>query len=55
MFLLHTKPYASEYDDTILQRDDPGAGAISYHTGRHFFATRDIEAGEELFDGKSPL
>ena len=45
------KPLTSEYDDTILNRfKDPGAGAISYHNGRAFEATRDIEAGEELFD-----
>uniref|UniRef100_A0A7S3VA69 SET domain-containing protein n=1 Tax=Chaetoceros debilis TaxID=122233 RepID=A0A7S3VA69_9STRA len=38
------------YDDTILDRySDPGAGAISYHAGQVFGATRDIRAGEELF------
>jgi hypothetical protein len=47
------QPDASAYDDTILNRfKNPGAGAISYHVGRYFKASRDIEAGEELFDGK---
>lgn len=37
----------------MLDRNNsPGAGAISYH-GRQFETTRDIEAGEELFDGRS--
>ena len=50
------KPYASGYNDTILSRYySPGAGAISYHTGRTFIATRDIDAGEELFLGRSPF
>lgn len=39
------------YNDTILNRfTDPGAGAISYHTGRKWKAERDIAAGEEIFD-----
>ena len=51
---LQIQPGISEYDDTILNRfKDPGSGAISYHSGRNFEASRDIEAGEELFDGKS--
>ena len=38
------------YDDSILSRfNDPGAGAVSYHMGKDWFATRDIEAGEEFF------
>ena len=38
------------YDDSILSRfNDPGAGAVSYHMGRPWYATRDIEAGEEFF------
>ena len=50
------KPYASGYNDTILSRYySPGSGAISYHTGRTFMATRNIEAGEELFVGRSPF
>ncbi len=49
--LCNIKPTPSEYDDTILNRfENPGAGAISYHMGRNFQATRDIQAGEELFD-----
>ena len=44
------KPDDSEYDDTVLNRfKDPGAGAISYHNGNIFRATREISAGEELF------
>ena len=39
------------YDDSILSRfNDPGAGAVSYHMGRRWHATRDIEAGEEFFN-----
>jgi hypothetical protein len=49
--LKNLSPDASAYDDTILNRfKNPGAGAISYHVGRYFKASRDIEAGEELFD-----
>ena len=42
------KPEPSDYDDTIVNRfKDPGAGAFSYHNGRKFKASRDIQAGEE--------
>lgn len=38
------------YDDGMLDRyQDPGAGAFSYHRGKHWYAERRIEAGEELF------
>lgn len=38
------------YDDSLLGgKPDPGAGAFSYHRSRLMQASRDIEAGEELF------
>ena len=38
------------YDDSLLGgKRDPGAGAFSYHRSRLMQASRDIEAGEELF------
>lgn len=38
------------YNDALLNRfTDPGAGAISYATGREFFVSRPVQAGEELF------
>lgn len=41
------------YDDTILNRyKDPAAGAVTYHGGHSFQATRNIMAGEELFAGE---
>ena len=34
----------SPYDDSLLNRyKDPGAGAITYHRGRVFRATRDVK------------
>lgn len=39
-----------EYNDSLLDRfKDPGAGAISYHTGRFFTTIRDVAPGEEIF------
>jgi hypothetical protein len=39
------------YQDDILNRyKDPGAGAFSYHFGKKWYTTRDVQAGEELFD-----
>jgi hypothetical protein len=38
------------YNDALLSRfTDPGAGAISYGSGRDFFTNRDLAAGEEIF------
>jgi hypothetical protein len=42
------------YDDSMVNRNDlnagaPGAGAFSYHMGRHYTVSRDIQAGDELF------
>jgi hypothetical protein len=38
------------YEDGLLDRyQDPGAGAFSYHRGKHWYTMRDVEAGEELF------
>jgi hypothetical protein len=37
------------YNDSMCLGNVPGCGAYSYHTGRTFYAARDIEAGEELF------
>ena len=34
----HTWPNPP-YDDTLVSRNDPGAGAFSYHMGRMFFST----------------
>lgn len=40
-----------DYDDSIVDRNtDLGAGAFSYHRSRNLTASRDISAGEELFD-----
>uniref|UniRef100_A0A7S4M6E1 SET domain-containing protein n=1 Tax=Odontella aurita TaxID=265563 RepID=A0A7S4M6E1_9STRA len=39
------------YVDNISNRyRDPGAGAFSYHRGQKWFVTRNVEAGEELFN-----
>jgi len=35
--------------DGILAYDSPGRGASSYTLGRDFYATRDLQAGEEIF------
>uniref|UniRef100_A0A7S4MUH8 SET domain-containing protein n=1 Tax=Odontella aurita TaxID=265563 RepID=A0A7S4MUH8_9STRA len=40
-------------DDILNRRDDPGAGAFSYRMGEKWFATRDVEAGEEFFNDYS--
>lgn len=48
-------PSIIPYDDSMVPRDgygrvvDPGAGAFSYYMGRDSVASRDIEAGEEIF------
>lgn len=43
-------PQVVPLDDSILDRAvNPGAGASSYNLGRHAIASRDIEAGEEIF------
>ena len=45
------------FDDTEIYRDnlldryqDPGAGAFSYHMGKKWHVTRDVAAGEEIFN-----
>lgn len=38
------------YDDSMVNRfSSPGAGAFSYSTGRDFFVTKDLKAGDEFF------
>jgi len=44
----NVEPMRIVYDDSMVSRDDPGAGAFSYHE-RIFEAQRNIEAGEEIF------
>ncbi len=50
-YLKNVHPAEVNYDDTITPRNQgsPGIGAYSYHGGVKFIATRDIEAGEEIF------
>jgi hypothetical protein len=50
-YFYNIQPYANGYDDTITPRasGSPGIGAYSYYSGYVFKATRDIEAGEEIF------
>jgi hypothetical protein len=50
-YFYNIQPYANGYDDSITPRasGSPGIGAYSYHSGYRFRATRDIEAGEEIF------
>lgn len=45
-FQISSSPYDDEGHDTSKH---PGSGAFSYHKGRTFTASRDINAGEELF------
>ena len=43
-------PSIVPYDDSLVTRGDPGAGAFSYYSGRHATAhRRDMNAGEEIF------
>lgn len=35
--------------EPLTDKESPSRGAYSYHTGRTFYARRDIAAGEELF------
>lgn len=45
-------PSIVPYDDSLVNREDPGAGAFSYYLGRHSTAyKRDVHAGEEIFLG----
>ena len=45
---------ADVYVDNLLdRRQDPGAGAFSYHMDEKWFVTRDVDAGEELFNDYS--
>jgi len=48
--LYNIKGYVEPYDDTASNRfSNPGAGAFSYYGGHHFKASRNIDAGEEIF------
>lgn len=45
------------FEDTDVYRDDlvnryqhASAGAFSYHMGKKWYTTREVQAGEELFD-----
>jgi hypothetical protein len=55
-YFYNVQPYANGYDDSITPRasSSPGIGAYSYHSGYLFRATRDIEAGEEIFANYGP-
>mmetsp|Transcript_18566 Transcript_18566/g.27848 ORF Transcript_18566/g.27848 Transcript_18566/m.27848 type:complete len:662 (+) Transcript_18566:125-2110(+) len=50
-YLKNVYPKEDIYDDTMTHRSSgsPGIGAYSYYGGALFLASRDIEAGEELF------
>ena len=50
-YLKNVLPEEVEYYDALNPRSDgsPGIGAYSYHGGAKFTASRDIDAGEELF------
>ncbi len=49
-YLVNIDHWADGYDDSMFDRfKDMGAGAVSYYRGHQFYATRNIEAGEELF------
>ena len=50
-YLHNIVPTEAEYDDTMTPRSSgsPGIGAYSYYGGALFYASRDIEAGEEVF------
>jgi len=37
------------YDDSLVNRKDPGAGAFSYNMGREWIAGKDLKAGDEVF------
>lgn len=64
-YLKSILPEEAEYYDTLTPRAEgsPGIGAYSYHGGAKFYASRDINAGEEIFadygeewlDGRSYL
>lgn len=50
-YLKNVYPVEVAYNDTITPRAEgsPGIGAYSYQGGVEFIATRDINAGEEIF------
>jgi len=53
-YLHNIHPLVEPYDDTAVDRfSNPNAGAVSYHQGHKFSASRDIDAGEEVFAGKT--
>jgi len=53
--LINAKPADTDvYRDHILdRRKDPGIGAFSYHQGENWYATRDVAAGEEIYNDYS--
>ena len=42
-------PAERPYDDSMVSRSDPGAGAFTYSRGREFVVSQATRAGEELF------
>ena len=50
--LINTKPRDTDvYIDNMLDRKtDPGIWAFSYHRGENWYATRDVAAGEEIYN-----
>ena len=53
--LINTKPRDTDsYADNMLDwTTDPGIGAFSYHRGENWHATRDVAAGEEIYNDYS--
>ena len=53
--LINAKPADTDVyrDDILDRRKDPGIGAFSYHQGEHWYATRDVAAGEEIYNDYS--
>ena len=55
-YLHNIRAEVQKYDDTIVDRySDPTTGAISYHGGYRFQATKHIAAGDEIFEGENKL
>ena len=50
--LINTKPRDTDIyiDDMLDRKTDPGIGAFSYHRGENWYATRDVAAGEEIYN-----
>ena len=53
--LINAKPADTDVyrDDILDRRKDPGIGAFSYHQGEDWYATRDVAAGEEIYNDYS--